>query len=292
MCEFRVVNTIVEALKRRLETSKTLKETARNPSFRGQDYAAEAKVLSAIAQVGVVERMVATVVSFAFLRRGPAIIGRLLERRSFRSGYRLDNPTQQSQRHGDSSPSRRGIILLAGMIRLGVDVTLSVLVGATTSMRFSATRQTMMKVSDLPLVEGRSIVCDEFCTTIMQEVAKQHKEDRYFWKTVTTNHDNLPLEGIHRFSINCQKRQAFEQKLREEQGLRSGEPVSIPSGGVPRDFEPEDGDAFTFQPDDADGNGESELGELTFGDGESLFGNEKTDQWGESLVTDRENDRK
>lgn len=295
--EVRVFNEIIIALKRRLDESPTLQATARSPSFRLERiYAAEKKTVAALSTFGVVEGMLASVAAFVFLRRGPTMIGRLMERRSLRSGYRLDIPPptnsfQQSQQQANPSLLRTGVNIVVGSIKLGVDVFLSLLVGASVSSYFVDRRDHMLKVSDLPLVEGRSLACDEFCTTIMQEVAKQHQKNPQFWKAITTNQDNLYLEGMYRFSKNCQKRQAYERMLRQEQGLSPGAPVPIPLGGVPADYQLEDGDNFTVQAE-AGSNRESYFGESSFDDAESLFGEETMDKWGESAVTDRENDRK
>jgi hypothetical protein len=140
----------------------------------------------------------------------------------------------------------------------------------------------------LPLVEGRSVVCDEFCTLLQHEVAQRSPQ---FWQAA---HGNIDLTSIHQFAENCAKRQAYERQLRNEQGLPPGTPIAIPSGGVPPTYEVTDPSSDEAR----GGSNESQLEENYFGEGfndsegDSLFGDEAVDQWGNSLVTDREDQRK
>ncbi|KAI2507852.1 hypothetical protein MHU86_6632 [Fragilaria crotonensis] len=293
--EIRALQGIITALKKRVDTSTTFQTTLQSPAFKGPDYLAERMKIVTLSNVGVMEGILASGFTFFVLRRVPSMIGRRIERRVVRSGYRLDpsasrNPFEQSQHQQAEKPSllRRGFRIFSGTVLLGIDIVVSLLVGARTSMYFTDGKECMSIASNLPLIEGRSVLCDEFCTTVQQEVAKNQQINPQFWKDVITRQDNLYLEGAYRFSTNCQKRQAYERKLRLEQGLAPSDPVSIPKGGVPSDIELEDEGNITLASD----SGESEFDELSFNDGDSLFGDTPTADWADSLVTDRDNSRK
>ena len=294
--EIRAVRGIVAAMRNRVDTSNTFQTTLQSPEFKGPDYVAERMKIVALSNAGVMEGVLAFGFTFVVLRRASAMIIRRIERRDIRSGYRLDpsasrNPFEQSQHQQAENASllHSGFRILSGTVLFGIDLCVSLLVGARTSMYVIDGEEYMSTASNLPLIEGRSVFCDEFCNTVQQEVAKNQQVNPQFWKNVITRHDNPYLEAAYRFSTNCQKRQAYERKLRFEQGLTPGDPVPIPTGGVPSDIELEDEDNFT----EADGSSrESEFDELSFNDSESLFGEKSTDQWVDSFVTDRENGRK
>ena len=91
--------------------------------------------------------------------------------------------------------------------------------------------------SDIPLIEGRSDISDKLCSDFIAQYNSIRPE---FWKEYTDD----GLSAIQEFVANCRKRQAFERRLRRDSGMGPNDPVSIPSGGVPRDFlDDEEGEA-------------------------------------------------
>ena len=276
--ESRAVRAILIVLRQRLETSPTLQKTISSPEFKEQDYAAERKILMAMNNIGLGEGVAAGIATLVLLRRGPQFINRIMTRRgggASRGGYQLDRPPSASPFQQTNKQPPRGVAaaILGGM-KLAIDVGVSFLMGATTSFYFIDDKKLTQQVSSLPLVEGKTVICAEFCTTLQQEVAKR---DPDFWKQTT----NPYLKNMHQFATNCRKRQSYEAKLREEQGLSPDALVSIPLGGVPADYQSDE---------DFKESNESE----SFRDieGESFFGEDSMDQWGDSMVTDREDDRK
>jgi hypothetical protein len=86
-----------------------------------------------------------------------------------------------------------------------------------------------MVASTTPLVPGCSVVADEFCQDICDKYYQIHSPE--YWNQV----ESPILLTIQTFCRNCQLRNAYEHKLRQEQGLDHATPISIPAPGVPLD---------------------------------------------------------
>jgi hypothetical protein len=92
------------------------------------------------------------------------------------------------------------------------------------------------------------------------------------------------LRCISTFCRNCQLRNAYQLKLRQEEGLgdtTSTLEVSIPPPGVPLDY--------TFQ-ENADSVSEETFGLDDFGQ-ETTIVTSQDDDWAKSFVTDQEADK-
>ncbi len=88
-------------------------------------------------------------------------------------------------------------------------------------------------VTNLPLCEGRSIVCEELCPNLIELVNDQIPTE--FWRNMDEegtlqNHDRW--QHILKFSENCKKRRNYEDIIRKQQGLKDDEAVVIPEPGV------------------------------------------------------------
>lgn len=228
-------------------------------------------------------------------------------------GYRLDKPSpmsgnnpfqqrRQQQQASDQQSAGGATVTILGGLKLALDICVSMLMAASTSFSILDENTLVDSVATLPLSEGRSVVSDEFCVTMQQEIAKRNP-------SIFTKADSIYLKGMYSFSQNCSRRQSYEAVLRQESGMSSNDPVSIPSGGVPEDYqisndgtasynsgEEEDSsygasssdnttDESYFQ--DSDGFGSDNI----FGDDSMGVGIEEQ-QWSDSVVTDREDDQK
>lgn len=309
--ETRVGKEILEVLRNRLEKSTTLKNTLSSPEFKGGDYAEERKVLVSINNFGLMEGALAGIATFLVLRRGPQLMLRLLNSRASRgggggggtggAGYQLDRPpTVRGGNPFDKNSQQRsgggvGTAVLGGM-KLALDLFVAFLMGASTSFQVIDEEKLVNTVANLPLAEGRSIVSDEFCSTLQQEVVKRNP-------AVFTQADSAYLRGMYLFHQNCRKRQSYEATLREESGMSPNDPVSIPEGGVPSDYIMRDGDVSNGNDDEEasyDNKSSSTTDESYFSDADfgsdNIFGDDSTSEaekeWADSIVTDRENDRK
>jgi len=293
----RTFREIIQKLMIQMQTSPRFQENAVIQDYQQHEYATERQVLLSINGMGLPESVAVGILTFLFLRRGPKLIigitKRFSDNRSSSSGgYQLDrfhrrttgtnNNTHKNERTATSA--------IFGGMKLGLDVFVSMLMAANSSSYLMNKRQAAEKIITLPLLEGKSIVCDEFCSTIQEEVAKRDPE---LW---TTTEDFL-LKQLHLFSKNCKRRKAYEQNLREEQGLQASSAVVIPIGGVPQDFfVPDDGldnnntgendfpivssDAYDFE------NNDDSM--TSFGDDDKT----SQQQWGERMVTDQEKQQK
>lgn len=305
MEETNVGKEILKVLRQRLENSPTLQQTIASPDFKGGDYNEERKVLMSINNFGLGEGALVGISTFIVLRRGPQLILRLLNSRSSRGGgvgggggYKLDRPGGNSpfQQNPNQQQSFRFNVL--GGMKLALDVFVSVLMAGTASFSVLDEEKLVNSVASVPLLEGKSVVSDEFCTTLQQEVAKQNP-------AVFAKADSAYLKGMFMFSKNCSKRQSYESKLREEYGLSPNESVAIPPGGVPPDYAVLDddnnsGDEELWTSEAASNStggtdGEYNVSDTGFGDN-NIFGGDSTSeaekQWADSIVTDQEDDRR
>jgi hypothetical protein len=116
------------------------------------------------------------------------------------------------------------------------------MLGASACVICTDTEAVTQGLATIPLVEGRSVMSDELCTSYIR--AYQLSQQKGFdWPKHThtsthtsTNHQNhFPdvLRHLEIFVKNCQQRQQYETELRREQGLSADQPVVIPSPGVP-----------------------------------------------------------
>lgn len=205
---------------------------------------------------GIRKGIVATVLSFAFLRYSPGAISRQLRRRAATApgsagsgavnpfnkphGYKLDPPKGEGMPSNPINYEQPGIFF-RGM-RLCLDAFVSLSVGAYASVYFLDTPKMMKQASEIPLVGGRSLLSEELCRDFTSEF---QKFDRRTWDE---NHPALGSGGnaieektdfvglIEGFVLNCRRREIYEEELRKSRGLGVDDPVIISSSGVPRDI--------------------------------------------------------
>jgi hypothetical protein len=185
---------------------------------------------------------------------------------------------------GEQAPSKASTasIFLRGA-KLGLDMFASLLMGAYTSMYFTDEEQIVAQIASIPLVPGRSVVSDEFCVMLQQELQQKPKE---YWRHVESPY----LQQIKVFCDNCRKRQVYEAKLRAEQGLGPNDPVNIPEPGVPTDYIVPSEELNNIKQEQTDGGGGGE------DQGEDYYSKyfsgiqegEDELKWVDSLVTDQE----
>ena len=123
------------------------------------------------------------------------------------------------------------------------DLALSFLVAAYTSSYMADTDKIKTSVVEIPLLEGRSALSDQFCPVLVEEYQRQWKLNANT-PNVTSNskhpippfdrkdvlkHPNIGLlQAYIEFIENCHKRHAVEQRIRQERGMGPDEPVEIP----------------------------------------------------------------
>ena len=261
--EVKTVKHFMKLVRSKFEGGKTLEGMIYG---RREDYQAEMNLLSEVNNLGWNEGRIAAVVCFLFLRRHSLM-------RLIKGSYKLDPPPNKSpfsSRQNDNSA-------LFKVTKLIMDASLCVLAAFGTSLYFTDHYLVMATVANVPLVPGRSAISDEFCPDICQEYHSLHSPE--YWKHV----ESPILKNLSTFCRNCERRAAYEQKLRSENGLPPGAPVSIPPPGVPTDYMLKEG-AYTTQDDD---NGSFEYSD-SFGEEEMVV--EDGVDWADSFVIDQEED--
>jgi hypothetical protein len=219
----------------------------------------EKKRLQNLTGMGLKEGIVAGILTFVVLRRGPVYIGRWVRRRQLAQyqnntnmppppssdGYKLSDPRMTStnpfQRAATKQDFPRSGNFFIRSIWFVFDVTLSLMMAASTSMAYTDTDVIRQQIIEMPLIQGRSLTSDALCDAIVKELYKvQAEKDPAYERLHKLNKDGTQtpasyyLEGIMKFSANCERRRFMEQRLRQERGLSSTEPVEIPSPGVAR----------------------------------------------------------
>ena len=113
------------------------------------------------------------------------------------------------------------------------DALLSTAMAGTVWIMATDKEKVFKTASELPLVQGKSDVSDALCDDFIAHYETIRPD---FWQDYSGESGaESGLRAISDFVANCKKRQAFERILRREAGLGPSDPVSIPSGGVPRD---------------------------------------------------------
>jgi len=127
---------------------------------------------------------------------------------------------------------------LAGRIlSIPVDLSLSLLIGCSTTIFLTDVDKLRTDMSVIPLVEGRSLVSDDLCGDFTKEYKKRPQSFWDGWDGVNAE-EQPSLNAIRAFVLNCKKREAHEKILRNEQGFGPDDPVAIPKPGVPSTAQP------------------------------------------------------
>lgn len=206
--------------------------------YKSPDYKKEKEVLTDINNNGMAWALGAGLGTFILLRKAPIALARYAVSRRGAStggtgnGYKFDTISSRSpfERSASDQPRKPGLFFRA--VKLGLDLFVSGSIAVYSSVLFADKKKLLRDVSDVPLVEGRSLIADEFCTAFMAEYKTIPQET---WSKYRGTSD--VTDAIENFVLNCKRREAFEAQLRTERGLKpggSGEHLPLPSPGVPR----------------------------------------------------------
>ena len=240
------------ALTQRLETSESLKQLANSGTYsKDPSYETERKELMSINQIGLQEGILAGLLTFFILRRGPTFTNRLLSSamrgrnnnnnnstNAFvqrAGGYQLDRPASSSSNNNNSSNSRSVLLWVLRLMKLGLDASVSLLVAASTSFYWTDEQAMLSKVSKLPMVEGRSVVSDEFCPVVLEQLQKGVNTSSYATihsspPPTTTSSSSLRsrnggpsayMHHVYNFAHHCRQRRAYQHDLLQQQGEES-----------------------------------------------------------------------
>jgi hypothetical protein len=304
MALFQRFRTVATA---KLERMTSQVEKSDNPYQMGEE---EKQILTQMHGMGLKEGVAAGVVTFLILRRGPIYIGRYIMKRNpmnnttttttttnpgSSGGYQLSNPNAATknpfqQAANPQFPRSRNRFFRA--IWFTFDATLSLMMAANVSVQYTDASKMRQKISELPLVPGKSLVSDALCEELSAELQKVIAEQNPSYKRLLRESKQgleaksplaFYMQGITSFCENCQRRAYREQELRQEQGLSSLEQVEIPAPGVPRD-------GPRLIKNSQDGSEQAIMDESHFGD--SSFGDDLdgSADWASNLVKDQNED--
>lgn len=196
---------------------------------------AERRALANINQFGYWQGITAGFITLIILRRGPAFSVRYLQK--------FMKPTQREEhsiQRVQNSPFTKSKLDFTQETKLTyyswwiVDIILSVMSAAATSRAFTNHEAVADAIAQLPRVEGRSRITEEFCPIAIS--TWDHFQSEY--PDVSSSPMTLYLQKIRQFTINCHRRRMMEDRIRQEYGLPSNVPVEIPSPGLPDDTKP------------------------------------------------------
>jgi len=199
--------------------------------YKSPAYSSEKKLLTQLNNNGLGKGLAVGVLTFVFLRAGPGTLRRYVSK-SATDGYKFDNLNPSMMAGSQKSNPRPGFLFRS--IRFSLDCFVSFSMATYGSMYFLDMKKITEVGSNIPLVEGRSMISDEMCNDFTDIYRSIHQKtwEKYEGKSI-------PLDTISSFVKNCMKRKVIETQLLEQQrgfGVAdNSEHVEIPSPGVPAD---------------------------------------------------------
>jgi len=210
--------------------------------------------------------------------------------------------------------NRRQGSFISRALGFTVDLTLSFIVAAYTSYYMADREKIAKSLVEIPLMEGRSAISDNFCSDLIKEYHRQLQMNPNITASSQTNDttsssssssssinvdmskplqtvtpfdrkqmlqnpqelQNPILKAYLEFIHNCQKRQKMEQRIRQEQGLTVKDPVYIPSPGVITS-ESEDFFDESFNNDDDDDDATDFMDDFSKDDADSFVTDQDDD---------------
>ncbi len=158
---------------------------------------------------------VSAIASFAVLRRVPVYIA---NRIGARQHMKNPNATGKAPVYEESP--------LAKIVGGTFDAAMAGLIGFTTWTVCLDKKKALMSMADIPLIEGKSDISDKLCGDFIR-IYRDIRPN--FWN----EHPDDTIVAIKRFVNNCEKRQAYERRLRRETGFGFQEeddqpPIALP----------------------------------------------------------------
>jgi hypothetical protein len=254
----------------------------------------ERKVLMDVAASNLLEGAVAGLVTFWLLRRIPYFKRRVVLN-IFKIPYYPVAPQQ---------PTFKSICYAIALVIFDGYISIS-------AARFVFERNPdkfLEQLSDLPLMEGESVVSKRLCPILLKELQMIHADlapeisdmNKVIVRDAIANPQTPLLQCYMKFCTNCRRRAAYEQILREQSGS-SDAVIRIPPPGVPPNMSlsPIDTNPLSTQMTTVDMFDDSNFADDTTEDmfNDSNFEDDTTSSttssdWTETFVTDQEDDRR
>lgn len=151
----------------------------------------------------------------------------------------------------DHKPLQEPLVLkVLGLI---LDGTVSFAIAVMASVQFTDMKMILQEFSRIPLLQGHSVVAEEFCPVVLEELQRldQTMNASSDWKQDV---QSVYLKAIVDFGKHCEQRRVYESRLQQEQGLDVEKPfhMSVPAPGVPQgDWEDSSGTGNDWMSDDS-----------------------------------------
>lgn len=219
---------------------------------------AERSKLNALNNIGYWQGALAGIFAFGVLRRGPVLLTNYLTKRFLKEGSssasspRPRSPFRPQQQSNTGFPAYlRNESRFVYYPWLLFDFCLSAATGIAVSSSYIDSSDLLEDVSQLPLAEGKSRFSQEFCPVAIASYEKLTQADPdSAWAPQTPY-----LQAARKFTMNCRRRQAYEQKIRFSNAMQDNELVDVPSPGVPMTLDTNEQEIDHFNSDGATGFG-------------------------------------
>jgi hypothetical protein len=256
----------------------------------------ERKILYEVNNFGLMPGAAAGLVALLMLRRirvRTEMLRRIQKPPSANTGapHVTNSPFQQGPPPGGESYKKLQPSPFLRVFGWSLDLMSSFFVAAATSIMSTDHEVIARKITTLPLVSGRSKVAAELCPPVLDFLRELRKDEST--RDVLDGATTTNLKNILTFCQNCQRRAAYEDRLRLENGLPGGSRVSIPPPGVPVDYSGDSGTSMLGWNDGTNEDGAG--GGYASGDfydqsQEQTGAGIDNQEWADSMVSDREDD--
>ncbi|GAX11212.1 hypothetical protein FisN_9Hh309 [Fistulifera solaris] len=240
-----IVESVLSSLQRKLDN---IRMTRGASSVKLE--AAEKEILLKLNNSGLLPGAAAGILSFVLLRR----VRRIVLQRRFQASLKPPSnniPGANGNSHVQNSPFQAPSSsfpppisngppplqepLVLKVLGLILDGTVSFAVAVMASVQFTDMKMILQEFSRIPLLQGHSVVAEEFCPVVLEELQRLDRDMKSSdWKKDV---QSLYLKAIVDFGKHCEQRRVYENRLQQEQGLDPEKPfhMSIPAPGVPQD---------------------------------------------------------
>jgi hypothetical protein len=243
-----IVESVLASVQKKLDT---IRMTRGASSVKLE--AAEKEILLKLNNSGLLPGAAAGILSFVLLRR----VRRLVLQRRFQASLKppLSTPGANGNTHVQNSPFQAPSAassfpppistaeplqepLILKVLGLILDGTVSFAIAVMASVQFTDMKMILQEFSRIPLLQGHSVVAEEFCPVVLEELQRLDRDMNSStssdWKKDV---QSVYLKAIVDFGKHCEQRRVYENRLQQEQGLDPEKPfhMSIPAPGVPQE---------------------------------------------------------
>jgi hypothetical protein len=318
--EMELLDRFRNLARHRIQQLANQEENASGNNIKHQMGEKEQEILLQMNGMGLKEGVVAGLLTFVTLRKGPVYMARWLAQRrnamgkngsgdmykanvpppppggtntttttsSSGGGYRLSDPNIANQnnpfqRAANEPPFPRSRNIVLRGIWFLFDGTLSLMMAASVSMAYTDVDYIRDQLIDIPLVEGRSLISDAICQDVMNELKRIRDEgDPAYERLTTSNHPKTPAQQYLESIIRFSENCERRKAFEHTFRQERGMQPNEPVD-IPPPGVPKDGPRLITLSDGT----EMEVVKTAVAD-EDTFRDDDTTDWASDFVTDQE----